>query len=293
MNIDGQIATLESFNGYHEGPNNANDFITWQTDGVWSAAPWCDAFAQYGAFVGGGFQWPEYSQWGIKGDSYCPYTVRRAQQLGVWVAKDGTPQRGWQVLFSWGRNGVADHIGTVLEARDDGMLVCIEGNKADAVRYTLRDRTYVTGFVVMSGDTVDVPPQAPAVDHPADTVGSLQWPVLSTHIHAQYPTHTKIVQDCESMALADGDYGPATRTAVIGFQRRYGLMVDGVTGLYTATMVIQIDLAYFGYDIGDPDGDYGPRTTSAVMQFQSDSGLNPDGVFGNDSTAALFNRIGL
>ena len=70
-------------------------------------------------------------------------------------------------------------------------------------------------------------------------------------LHAGYPTGGCVAQlqkDLDSIAgkdilTVDGTFGPATRQALVSFQREYGLRVDGVSGQKTAmTFTNLIDL---------------------------------------------------
>lgn len=105
--------------------------------------------------------------------------------------------------------------------------------------------------------------------------------------------------------IADGIFGPATKTAVEGFQRAYGLVPDGVIGpktwevlldrmlqLTTPNMVgedvrgLQRALSHAGYAVA-VDGVFGPGTERAVKQFQSSNGLTADGVVGPQTRTKL------
>lgn len=233
MNIGASLAALESQSGYHEGPNNENDFTKWQTDDAWSGAAWCDSFAQWGAAGNGGFVWQDTCQFGPKGDAYCPYTVRHAQDFGLWVDKSSAAQPGWQILFDWTGDGVADHIGTVVEDRGDGRIVTIEGNTSDAALYRLRDRTYVLGFVALTDDA-PAPPPAPAPadydgPHDPDLVWYLRKPMMQGSSIGWLQAF--LTQACEqNVGGIDGVYGKATRTGVVNYQRFFGLEIDGVVG---------------------------------------------------------------
>jgi N-acetylmuramoyl-L-alanine amidase len=111
---------------------------------------------------------------------------------------------------------------------------------------------------------------------------------------------------------ADGQYGTETEMAVMRFQRKYGLRVDGLVGPITLDKLnqvlsttrpvidfplptgvfrqgsqgeevrqIQRALKQINFDPGTIDGIYGPNTEDAVRRFQSMyAALAEDGIYG-------------
>ena len=218
-----QLAALESKVGFEEGPNNQNPFGPWQ--GVANAA-WCDSFAQWAAVEHGGFRWPDYCQFGSKGDAYCPYTKEHAQRLGYWRSADDAPQPGWQVLFSWSGSSTPDHIGTVLRDNGDSTLTTIEGNYQDRVALVDRDRAYVVGYVALPFGGEERQDLSPAPDrrrllrrgYSGDDVRQLQT-LLSARGY--------------DPGGIDGEFGPRTEQAVWSFQQGAALQADGIVGPLT------------------------------------------------------------
>lgn len=123
----------------------------------------------------------------------------------------------------------------------------------------------------------------------------------------------------------DGVFGSGTTAAVTAFQRRYGLVADGIVGrstwdlLYSAYQSAQDDInrnAYPGSPLGlgsegsnvkqiqfwmriiarnyialegvAVDGMYGPATRQAVMSFQDYFGLSADGIVGEQTWNRLY-----
>jgi peptidoglycan hydrolase-like protein with peptidoglycan-binding domain len=109
----------------------------------------------------------------------------------------------------------------------------------------------------------------------------------------------------------DGVRGPLTKAAIVRFQRRRGLSVDGVVGPQTRrafgkrgrpafgsrTMkrgargwdvaAMQYILARRGYPPGAIDAVFGPMTDTALTNFQRALGLSPDGLAGPATIAGL------
>ncbi len=109
----------------------------------------------------------------------------------------------------------------------------------------------------------------------------------------------------------DGVLGPSTTNAVVRFQRRAGLVADGVPGPRTRAALgrlarpqlgartlklgavggdvaaLQFALAWHGAPSGPFDGRFGPRLHLAVQRFQHAGGLLADGVAGPATLAAL------
>src|ERR687891_2920552 len=109
----------------------------------------------------------------------------------------------------------------------------------------------------------------------------------------------------------DAIAGPATRRAVIRFQRRHGLLVDGVAGPQTRkalgrlgrplygkrtlrrgmvgwdASVLQFLLLRSRSSAGAIDGAFGPRTRAATIRFQRRAGLLVDGIVGPQTRRAL------
>lgn len=114
----------------------------------------------------------------------------------------------------------------------------------------------------------------------------------------------------------DGIFGPRTSRAVRTFQRRRGLVVDGLAGRRTLVALgsyarhrlgsrvvrsrasgwdvaaLQYLLARCGLSPGAIDGRFGPRTRSAVVRYEHRAGLLADGAAGPATIAALRRSVG-
>ena len=121
---------------------------------------------------------------------------------------------------------------------------------------------------------------------------------------------------------ADGDFGEETENAVMAFQAKYKLAIDGIVGPKTMAKLneviapkapskesekkqksnlikegdkgskvveVQKKLIAHGENLNPygADGDFGPKTEKAVKSFQSKKGLSVDGVVGPKTMAEL------
>jgi N-acetylmuramoyl-L-alanine amidase len=120
-----------------------------------------------------------------------------------------------------------------------------------------------------------------------------------------------------ALADASGWFDSSTESAVRRFQHARGLVVDGICGRDTWTVLVeaghhlgdrllylrspmlrgddvaelQRKLGALGFDAGRVDGILGPATEGALKDFQRNAGLTTDGVCGPDVLAAL-GRLG-
>src|SRR3954451_19980641 len=102
----------------------------------------------------------------------------------------------------------------------------------------------------------------------------------------------------------DGVVGPGTRAGVRSFQRRKGLLADGIAGPQTLRALgrrgrprlgarplrpgasgfdvaaLQFLLAWHGFPSGTIDGGFGFRTEAALVRFQRWAGISRDGIAG-------------
>jgi murein DD-endopeptidase MepM/ murein hydrolase activator NlpD len=122
---------------------------------------------------------------------------------------------------------------------------------------------------------------------------------------AQVALHERGLYD----GTIDGVDGPTTRLAVLGLQRREGLIADGIVGPQTIAALggtlgsrarplslgakgfdvaaLQFALAWHGFPCGWFDGRFGLHTDAALRRFQRWAGIAADGKAGPATLAAL------
>jgi len=122
-----------TFEGYHEGANNANQFGAWY--GL-NNAPWCAIFVSYCEGHSGN-DWFRYS--------YCP-SIYSAAQSGVHGMRFTTkPEKGDLALFHFsGGEYPCSHVGIVLS---ESPWRWVSGNFGDSVDVSTADRLSVVKFV--------------------------------------------------------------------------------------------------------------------------------------------------
>lgn len=123
-----------------------------------------------------------------------------------------------------------------------------------------------------------------------------------------YTIQTKLKNWGYTTANPDGVFGSKTRDAVMYFQRKNGLVADGVVGYWTLSKLgmanvnstlkagsrgtgvvkLQTALNNKGYSVGKVDGVFGNKTYNAVVAFQKANGLTPDGIAGPITQTKLY-----
>lgn len=323
MDVDLQMAAVEGEVGRLEGPNNDQPYGTWQ--GV-SHAAWCASFAMWGTCLHGGYRWPDYCQFGWKGDAYCPYCEAHARKLGIWreCGPDNPPGRGWLALYDWTGWGGADHIGAGVWGTDDNWATFwdVEGNTGspEGVHWVRRDWTYVRGFIAPAETGGPPLPSGPR---------ELRLGLIGEDVRWLQARLTDLGYDVPGGI--DGDFGSGTWQAVLNFQHDWVPDEhDGVVGLVTRgelsydehradmhpppppadypawpgrylrrgdtgddVRTFQARLAERGWVDSHglllvPDGWFGPETDRVVRQFQENKLLEPDGIVGLDTWDAFW-----
>ncbi|OEV13644.1 peptidoglycan-binding protein [Streptomyces nanshensis] len=104
----------------------------------------------------------------------------------------------------------------------------------------------------------------------------------------------------------DSEFGPATESAAVAFQKDKGYAADGVIGAETwpglvvtvregdsgdAVSAAQTALNKHGYGL-TVDGQFGAATASAATKFQKDKGLGADGIVGAETWQSLIGESG-
>ena len=218
--------------GYVEGPKDNETKY-----GAFTKAnflPWCGSFVMWCA-----------NEAGVK----LPNTVSTMagaaafKKMGTWLdAKDAKPEPGDIVYFDFAEGGAPiEHVGIVVKDNGDGTVTTIEGNTAGdkkkstsqrnggeavvKVRAYKTNKKKIPAFIVGFGRpnykgnvvTAKVPakkaPEFPGQIKPGDKGDAV-----------------KLIQHALTL-VEDGDYGPATKAAVIKFQDNHDVIdSNGIVG---------------------------------------------------------------
>lgn len=168
----------------------------------------------------------------------CPRMVALAQKKGIWVEKDNyVPTAGDIIMYDWDDSGSGDnknspdHVGVVDKVSGKDITV-IEGNYSNSVkRRTLKvNGKNIRGYIVPKFDAEPV-----AVDKPIPReLFSMQVEILKKGCKGDAVKAMQILlagNGCKcGTSGADGDFGPATLTALKKYQQKKKLEADGICG---------------------------------------------------------------
>jgi uncharacterized protein YijF (DUF1287 family) len=147
---DTALEVARQFIGVKENPPNSNKVMFSNWYGI--IGPWCAMFVTY-CYVQAN---AKHFKKGVR-YAYCPFLLADARQQdnGLNLITKDKVQAGDIVLFSWKQDGVANHVGLVVDPPvKDGWFKTIEGNTSitndsngGAVMYRDRNVRDVIGFV--------------------------------------------------------------------------------------------------------------------------------------------------
>ena len=184
---------------------------------------------------------------------YTPNGVAAFKKMGAWAdAKDAHPQPGDLVYFSFvpaaTPTSPVQHVGVVVKDNGDGTITTYEGNTSSDTKphgsqnnggefamkirgYKVDNKRHIWSSVVGFGRPAY---KGATVDHPTTPPPPKPAPGFPGRIQpGDKNDNVKLIQ----MALgldADGDYGPATKKAILAIQDAHpGLDANGIVGPLT------------------------------------------------------------
>jgi peptidoglycan hydrolase-like protein with peptidoglycan-binding domain len=278
----GMITAMRRLLGTEEHPpgSNHNTITSWYGfDGAW-----CDMTVSYAAAHSDNLS-------AVMGK--FAYTVAHAQAFrshGRWHYGLGGVRPGDVVFFDWSGTrsiGAIDHVGVVEAVHSNGTVTTIEGNTSNRCMRHRRNSAAVVGYGRPAyGDAAPLPPTDGILRK-----GSKGNAVRTLQRNLNTVLGTKLA--------VDGDFGPATESAVRAFQKKYGLTADGQYG--PASAAVMKAALKGGHAPAKPvpkppaagklevDGQFGPATCAAMQRSLNAHGakLVVDGGFGPLTTKAL------
>lgn len=182
--------------------------------------PWCDAFISYCAAESGNAK-------AVGEFAYTPSHAAWFKKKGQWHSGKAGIRPGDIVFFDWsGTRSISniDHVGLV-EKVVGGTVYTIEGNISDHCMRKARDATYIVGY------------GRPAYGQDKPIVDSkMRFPLQFKE--GSTGKYVEVIQRRLNFLInakldVDGEFGPATKTAVNKWKKSKKWPADGIVGVGT------------------------------------------------------------
>lgn len=180
-----------------------------------------------------------------KKTAYCPAVVSWAKKKKIWK-KNTEGKAGDLAFFNWSGGTTAQHIGLVIKKNSNGTYQTVEGNTSvtsndngGAVMIRTRNKSCILGFArpkYAAETKKETKPVTTETSKPSTTKSipklAASDPLLK---RGSKGTQVKYLQQDLNYVMGtklavDGDFGTATYNALISFQKKYKLSVDGIYG---------------------------------------------------------------
>ncbi len=195
--------------------------------------PWCAMFVYFCLNKTGGGSLLS----GCTNKAYVPTIWEWAKAHKYTLTRKSKAIEGDLAVFDWQSDGEPDHIGFVIKDNGDGTISTVEGNTSsvsdgngNCVQHRTRDKKTLRGLVRLPYRHIK----------PADGKKGYQFafPVLPKKGYLKYGDSGTQVSRLQSFLRwygwtglkCDGIYGAHTEQCVKAFQKREGLVIDGICG---------------------------------------------------------------
>lgn len=240
-----RVAAIEI--GYTEARNNWTKYSAEMYGGKYQNMAWCGVFTDWCLSKVNMLRGEPSSVW-------TPGGAAAYQKAGRWVGRNGDPRAGDIVYFDWGGSesvNKVDHVG-IVEAVQGNVILTIEGNTSsdwagsqsngDGVYRRKRPRGVIVGFGRPQYSATPTPPPnidwaalrrmlaAQILNNGIGSTGTVQQGSGGKHV-ILWQQALNIVTDAK--LTEDASFGPATKKALMNFQRAVGITQDGVAGPLT------------------------------------------------------------
>ena len=173
----------------------------------------------------------------------CNQMIALFKKLGAWVENDARkPQIGDIIFYDWDDSGNGDNVGSsdhvgIVEAVNGDTIHVIEGNYSDSVkrRYLRVNGKYIRGYGVPKYDAVS------EITSKGENTVNIELNVLKKGAKGAqvYALQAMLNSFINAGLVVDGDFGSKTEAAVMKYQNRRGLAVDGIVGKQTWTQLLK------------------------------------------------------
>lgn len=182
----------------------------------------------------------------------CGQMLELFKKLGCWVENDAhVPSPGDIMFYDWEDSGKGDntgwpdHVG-IVEAITGRTITVIEGNYSNSVkrRYISFDAKLIRGYGAPKYDKENGEVKTEPKQEAERKMVSVSLPVI------RYGYQGEDVKAMQSLLIlrghscgkdgADGKYGPATKSALVGFQTDKDLAPDAVCGQATWAALVGV-----------------------------------------------------
>lgn len=177
----------------------------------------------------------------------CTSQMNLWKSIGCWENGTSCIAVGDIIYYDWDSSGDCDHVGIVVQVQGDSITV-IEGNFGNgnwqsnhvAYRTITHSYAYVRGYAIPDYKT-DTNTHTTSNTPANERHGTLYSTDMVNTCYAKVEQIQNMLNVVNNSGITcDGYYGNKTKQAVIDFQKKYKLEIDGIVGKETITKLCQL-----------------------------------------------------